>query len=296
MDLPLMRGGENPVAPTFAAASQAWDGGVAVVEIEDDEANLIHMIRNQSTMGHLVEPLDRGRSSLMMREGSCVLTLLSGSLSSVTQAQLLNGANTIALGGDDPATWEVAQFQYATLIGPRTYRIHGFVRGKYGTDVQMPDVWPVGTKCVLLDGTAEQPDMALEDVNRPKTIKFGPVSAPITEPVYKSRDVEFSARGLKPLKPCFLRLQEQDGETYVTWVRRGRLSADAWGDGDIPLGEAYERYRVRFFDDDNQVLETYADEPRLHLSPAILAPNPTRVTVQQVSDLYGAGDAAELFL
>jgi hypothetical protein len=27
-----------------------------------------------------------------------------------------------------------------------------------------------------------------------------------------------------------------------------------------------------------------------------LAPNPTRVTVQQVSDLYGAGDAAELFL
>ncbi len=296
MDLPLMRGGENPVSPTFAAASQAWDGGIAVVEIEEDDANLIHIIRNQSTVGHLAESLDRGRSSLMMREGSCVVTLLSGSLSSVTQVQLLNGANTIALGGDDPATWEVAQFQYATLIGPRTYRIHGFVRGKYGTDVQIPDVWPVGTKCVLLDGTAEQPDMALEDVNRPKTIKFGPVSAPITEPVYKSREVEFSARGLKPLKPCFLRLQEQDGETYVTWVRRGRLSADAWGEGDIPLGEAYERYRVRFFDDDNQVLETYADEPRLHLSPAFVTPNATRVTVQQVSDLYGAGDAAELYL
>ncbi len=39
-----------------------------------------------------------------------------------------------------------------------------------------------------------------------------------------------------------------DGNVLVSWIRRGRRDADGWSEGDIPLDEETERYRVEIFD------------------------------------------------
>ena len=52
-------------------------------------------------------------------------------------------------------------------------------------------------------------------------------------------------RAAKPLSPVHLRLVPTgDGGARLSWVRRGRLDADGWLAGDIPLGEESEAYQV----------------------------------------------------
>ena len=79
--------------------------------------------------------------------------MTSGSLSSVSDAGLLAGANLAALGTGDPAAWELVQFRTADLVAPGVWRLSGLLRGQFGSDAAMPDVLPSGAYFVLLDGT-----------------------------------------------------------------------------------------------------------------------------------------------
>lgn len=61
--------------------------------------------------------------------GSTVeVTLLNGTLESVTMADVATGSNWAMIGG------EIVGFTTATLIGTRRYRLSGFLRGRRGTE------------------------------------------------------------------------------------------------------------------------------------------------------------------
>ena len=45
------------------------------------------------------------------------------------------------------------------------------------------------------------------------------------------------------------------------WLRRGRVDADLWQEGDIPLSEAVERYRVRILAQGEVLREAYPEQP-----------------------------------
>jgi len=49
---------------------------------------------------------------------------------------------------------------------------------------------------------------------------------------------------MTPLAPAHLRMRRLDDGFRFTWVRRGRLDADAWEPMEIPLGEETEAYAV----------------------------------------------------
>jgi len=46
-----------------------------------------------------------------------------------------------------------------------------------------------------------------------------------------------------------------------TWLRRGRVDADLWQEGEIPLVEAAERYRVRILAQSVVLREAYPERP-----------------------------------
>lgn len=56
-------------------------------------------------------------------------------------------------------------------------------------------------------------------------------------------------RAETPLSPVHARVARQaSGELRISWIRRSRVEADAWADGDVPLDEAQERYRLEILD------------------------------------------------
>jgi len=61
-----------------------------------------------------------------------------GSLQSISEEALLNGGNLCAIsrgyvGSPAVIQWELLQFRDAILIGPETYLLRGFLRGRFGT-------------------------------------------------------------------------------------------------------------------------------------------------------------------
>lgn len=72
--------------------------------------------------------------------------LLNGTLSSVTMADVSNGTNWAVIGR------EIVGFTTATLIGTRTYRLSGFLRGRRGTE-QWVGSHVIGEEFILLDDT-----------------------------------------------------------------------------------------------------------------------------------------------
>jgi hypothetical protein len=49
---------------------------------------------------------------------------------------------------------------------------------------------------------------------------------------------------LTPLSPAHLRAARQDEGIALSWIRRGRLSADSWAAAEIANDEGFERYRL----------------------------------------------------
>ena len=56
-----------------------------------------------------------------------------------------------------------------------------------------------------------------------------------------------NARGLTPLSPVHLRAAWSGSDIRLSWIRRTREGGDSW-EGEVPLGEYDERYRVTIYD------------------------------------------------
>ncbi|MEZ5983663.1 MAG: hypothetical protein R3C54_15285, partial [Parvularculaceae bacterium] len=106
---------------------------------------------------------------------------------------------------------------------------------------------------------------------------------------------------LRPLAPVRLAANRVMGGVRLSWIRRTREGGDGW-DGEVPLGEAYERYRVSIFEGETLLREAETPDPAYFYSdeeieadfgPAGLdgAVDPT-FTVAQLSDRVGPGLAA----
>lgn len=86
------------------------------------------------------------------------------------------------------------------------------------------------------------------------------------------------------------------GDIALSWTRRTRAGGDSW-EGDVPLSEASERYRLRIFDGANELRSVEMTTPDyLYAAADILAdfgaPGPGAAitfSVAQISDAVGEG-------
>ena len=73
-------------------------------------------------------------------------------------------------------------------------------------------------------------------------------------------------RALRPPSPVHLKARRGPaGDVAFTWVRRGRIDADSWLGGEIPLGESRERYRVEILRGPAVVRSGEVSAPVVHL-------------------------------
>jgi hypothetical protein len=296
MDLPLMKGDGDPVAPHLAVTSVPWPGSVAVFSAAADAGYMVdRLVDRRATIGVTTTALTAAAPAQWARGGVLRVKLSSGALASADRVGVLNGANVAALGAPGETDgWEIFQFEQAVLVDEATYELKGLIRGQIGTEPNIPDAWPIGSLFVLLDGSVGQTTLDPSHRNYARHYRVGPAKLAYDHSRYVHEVHAFSGNGLRPYAPCHVRARvASDASVVVSWLRRTRIDGDNWDLEDVPLGEAVESYQVRVVKDGAIVRTASVTTPAWTYSPAERALDgatvPFGVEVAQVSDRFGPG-------
>ncbi|MBZ0260812.1 MAG: glycoside hydrolase/phage tail family protein [Hyphomicrobiales bacterium] len=247
MDL-AMAATANPVSPWIAAQATPWPGRLAVLK-RTGAASLEfnRFIEAQATMGNLLTPLAAGPLFVFDRATSFDVVLKYGALSSVSEAEVLNGAN-IAVVGDAASGFEIIQFASAELIGPNTYRVKTLLRGQAGSGPEMLASRAAPANFVLLNPAVVQAELSASEAALENTWRVGPAQLDSGHSAYLELTLQGQSKALRPLSPCQLRASRDGADVVFTWIRRSRVDGDGWEPVEIPLGEDSENYRLDILD------------------------------------------------
>jgi hypothetical protein len=244
LDLPLLRGDEDAVAPYVAATADPW-APVAVYSSADGESyTLDAVVERASIMGETETALPAALPGAWDRGPPLRIRLFGGALSSATELAVLNGANAMAIGSGDGG-WEVLQFATVELVAPGVWAVSRLLRGQAGTEALIPAVWPPGSRVVLLDEGLVQLAQSSSMIGIERTYRYGPARRPPDDPSYREADQVFRAAGLLPYAPVHLKTTRRGADIDLSWIRRTRIDGDRWDSLDVPLGELAERYLLR---------------------------------------------------
>lgn len=168
-------------------------------------------------------------------------------LVSVTQLEMVNGANPAALVHAD-GTVEVLQFRDVTVNADTSRTLSGLLRGRRGTDVFVGG-HAAGDIFVLLNpSTVDLVSLTLGEVGSTRFYK-GITSGQLFEDAPTTTKVS-AGNDLKPYHPASHGVTIDGGnDLTLTWVRRTRVGGQLQdGSGIVPLSEDSEEYEVDILD------------------------------------------------
>ena len=198
-------------------------------------------------MGTLLTPLVAGPLFVFDRATSFDVVLKYGALSSVSEAEVLNGVN-IAVIGDAVSGFEIIQFASAELIAPNTYRVKTLLRGQAGSGPEMLVSRVAPANFVLLNPAVVQVELVGAEAALENTWRIGPAQLDSGHGAYVEMILQGQFKGLRPLSPCQLRVRRDGADVVFNWARRSRIDGDAWEPVEIPLGEESESYHLEIHD------------------------------------------------
>jgi hypothetical protein len=246
LDLPRLPGNDAPHRPLVAATAEPWPGGLTVWRALGGSLDPVVTIERPAMLGTLLDELPAGPVWRFDRSASARVDLARGTLASVSEEAVLDGANVAAVRHPN-GRWEVVQFATATLIAPSTYRLSIFLRGQAGTEDLAASPVPSGSLFVRLDALTALPT-ALDDIGRPTAWRAAPLGLGFDDPAATSFAVTPGGIGLIPLAPVHARARRVAGGVEISFVRRTRVDGDGWNLADIPLGEDVEAYATDIMD------------------------------------------------
>ncbi len=294
MDLPLLTGSEVPHAPYVAAFAQPWPGGAAVYGApQDSDYGLNTIIGSPSVIGVTQTAMPSATPGLWDRGPALRVQLMGGTLSSVTQDAVLNGANVGVIGDGSNEIWEVFQFAQADLIAPGVFDLSQRLRGQAGSDGLMPTSWPEGSTFVLINGAPKQINLDLAARDLARHYRVGPAARPVSDPSYQHFIEAFKGNGLRPYAPAGLAHLKDGGSDIFRWIRRTRIDGDSWVSTEVPLGEDSEAYLLRVSVSGTVLREDTVSAPIWIYTSAMRSADgaqaPYTIEIAQLSQSYGPG-------
>jgi hypothetical protein len=295
LDIPSPAGNETLQAPFVAVTANPWPGAAAVYSSESDAGYALNrMIETRSIMGRTVSDLAATASGIWDRGLPLRVMLSSGSLESMSLSDVLAGQNFAAIGDGTSGNWELFQFASAQLVGHNTWDLSQRLRGRLGTEALMPDVWPAGSKFVLLNTLPNQLDLSQQHRGLERHYRIGPAKRGYDDPSYQHHVEVFQGNALRPYAPCHLVSSiDQSGDLHLRWTRRTRIAGDDWIGNDVPLGEEQELYHIQAKANGVVVREEIVAQPSWAYSSVAQSSDnfvgETALYVAQVSAIYGPG-------
>ncbi|GAB5376186.1 MAG: glycoside hydrolase TIM-barrel-like domain-containing protein [Acuticoccus sp.] len=250
LNLPLIDPEIPDSYPFVAAFARPWPGVMGVWRaFAGQPFSVARTIPAPSPIGFVVASPGPGPTSRWDDGGSLDVVLLSGTLSSRSAFSVLGGQNTIAVEAAD-GTWEVLQFRDATLVGERTYRLSTLLRGQLGTEAAVAAGVLPGAPMALIDPALPTLPTTNAQIGDAVTVRVGPQGQGVGGSNTTTFAFTPTGRAKMPLSPVHGRARAQgSGAVEISWIRRTRIDGDDWpDDGDVPLGESAEVYRVAILD------------------------------------------------
>jgi hypothetical protein len=291
LDLPQLRESVPAHQPLLAVHAVPWPGRVAVWRSPgEDGFELAATLGRPARMGRLIADLWPGPPSRFDLGNVATVDLAFGTLASVADLALFNGANALAVETASGA-WEVLQAGVAELIAPGRYRLSRLLRGQRGTEGAMGAPTAAGARVVVLDDALVPLPVGQAALGLEATWRVGPASRPHTSDAYRQRLLTPEGVGLRPFSIVHVeqpwRRAREPGDLVIRWTRRSRtLAADSWTAPEVPLAEEAEAYEVEILDG-SSVTRTLATS----------STSVTYTTAQQLADrgaLLGPGDTLDL--
>lgn len=294
LDIPLLRVADDYPGIYMAAYSveDTFPGCVVYRSIDGGSTyEEVGAISRAAIVGQTVDYLPNWQGGNNIDGGTVTVVIHGEGLSSITAAQLYNGGNLCVIGD------EVLQFKTATLVGTDTYTLSGLLRGRLGTEREIPD-HQVGERFVLLTKeTIFRFESPVSLLGQP--VLYRAVSVGMT--LSSSYDTEVTEQqvALKPLAPVGLCARSNGSTWTATWSRQSRHPAPWLDATDAPIGERSERYRWRVvwgaveYETGEVTTDTVTFGAGKHYSGSERS---YQLQVQQVSDLIGPGYAATFTL
>jgi hypothetical protein len=244
LDLPSRSGTAAPEDQFRVAVWQKpWRSKVVLASPEDTGFGFRTAVQKPADLGMLVEPLPAGFEGRIDRETTITVSLFDAEAASVSRLQFLNGANAAAIRSAI-GVWEVVQFQSAEEIEPGVWRLSDLLRGQLGTSDAMAAGALAGADFVMLDDAVEPAGLRASEAGLLLNWRVGPPETDISSENFSAHMEVGGLRARLPLSPVHLRCRQNAGGAAISWVRRGRIDADDWGQSEIPLGEEREEYRI----------------------------------------------------
>lgn len=249
LDLPALRDQDDD-AGIYAVAyptgtGTRWDGAI-IYRSADDGGTFasVGTVISAPAVGTLPVGLEDGITSTFDEGPTLVVDLDYGTLESRTEAALLEGANTAAIGTD--GNWQLIQFRDVEQITPTRYELRGIIRGRRGTEHETRNS-RAGNRFVMVStGAPIRVALQSAEIGASRIYRAVTLGAP-----YSSGDLQtFTGRGvaLRPFSPIDVSLEDQEnGDVRITWIRRNRLSQELRDGVEIPMSEAAELYEVDLF-------------------------------------------------
>ena len=279
----------------IAAASKIYYGAHLYRSVDNGVSfSLIKSDIRAGIIGDTVSALGAGTPYTWDNRSSVDVRLVSGTLESRQEIDVLNGANLCIIGE------ELVQYRSAVLIAENTYRLSGLLRGRFGTEHHIKGHIP-GERFVRIHADhVEKLTAPTADWFKPYVYRYGSASYGVTHESYRQTSVTIRANSSMPLAPCHLEGQRaKGGDLVITWVRRTRGDGDMKDYTDVPLNETAERYECCIVKDGNEIRTFAVHVPRAVYTAAEQMADfggiqgNVRVRVYQISETRGCGFVRE---
>ncbi len=274
LDLP----GSDDARPFAAAAAEPWRPVDVHAGGDLDTLRVRARIETSATLGQTLTDLAPASPHRLDRQGRLTVRLEGLSLSSRAPAAVLAGANALAVLAPS-GEWEVLGFVTAEAVAEDVWTLSGLLRGQRD-GAAGEGLIPAGAAVVLLDEALVRLEVAPFERGATLLVRAAPAGGPPAGAAMTEGAMLWRGRALRPLAPAHLRVRIVGGDRLVSWVRRDRLGGDVW-DGEVPLSEAREVYRLRVLNGAVVVREVELDSPAF-----------TYTAAQRAADLAAASAAS----
>ncbi|ABD87383.1 baseplate multidomain protein megatron [Rhodopseudomonas palustris] len=298
LDLPSLDAATPATLTRLAVCANPWPGAVTVWSSSDGASYTpIAVAAAPATVGETLDPLPAAVPARWDRAGRFRVRLASGSLSSASDARVLEGANAAALqtpSGD----WEIVQFANAELVDGNTYLLSRLLRGQLGSEHAIADPLPAGAAFVLLNEHLVPIARGLDALGRPMQLRLAASGRSHDDAMAVALTVTPGATALRPLAPVQLRASRKADGIHISWIRRTRLDGDGWNN-EVPLGEEIEAYRLEILSAAAVLRTIPCNTPQAiyptasELADFGAAQSSLQIRVAQLSSTVGAGFATE---
>ncbi|KKM78607.1 hypothetical protein LCGC14_1358270 [marine sediment metagenome] len=246
MDIPLLRDLDDGAGVYMGSTGgDGWPGDIVFKSIDGISYLAFQtFVSSQSSFAGSATTVLADGPTTIFDEGNSVTVFLVDSthtLASVTEAQVLDGANAALIGN------EITQFRDVVDNGDSTWTLSGLLRGRKGTESETAN-HVAGERFVFLDrATTRRIAENESDIGALRFYKAVTIGATIDD----AGAIGFinNSVGQKPYSVVHVALsRDGSGNIIITWIRRTRVGG-RWRDGvDVPLSEDTESYSIDILD------------------------------------------------